>query len=316
MISVPSRRRATAIIELPQGILLAAMASGIYLLPGGAVDPGERSIQAVIREVREETGLVAHTVVRLFEHTSQSNRHAVFLVRADGKPTPRQEVKQMAYYQAGTPLAMSPATQAIIQRYLALKAQHPAAFGALATFDQFRETRRPAADGLRRNSSSSFVGIAGLKRKHRSQLDDFERWAAAGSWHAFHSAHYDWWMFPLNRSSAAHGVRYTVYAGDVAALKQDAAFIGDYLRGVELLALAWGWDAGRRAYVPHPQPGQQWANWPIRLHKAAESLLLFGFPEPFESLRCFALDLINRGESFRYGSKDLRPLFTAGLPNG
>ncbi|MEI7772637.1 MAG: hypothetical protein WCI67_21785 [Chloroflexales bacterium] len=168
---------------------------------------------------------------------------------------------------------------------------------------------------LRRNTDPTFAGIAGVKRKHREQLAAFERWAAVGDWHAFHAAHYDWWMFPIDQSSRGQGMVYTVYAGDVAELKQDPAFIRDYLRGVEMLALSWGWDLAQRAYVPNPQPGQAWANWPIRLHKAAQSLKLFGFTAQFESLRVFALDRIKRGEQFDYGKKDLRPLFTTGAPD-
>ncbi|NTV63316.1 MAG: NUDIX domain-containing protein [Oscillochloris sp.] len=131
MTSHPTRRRATAIIELPQGILLTSHRPGLYLLPGGAVDPGERSIQAVIREVIEETGLVAHTVVRLFEHTSASNRHVVFLVQAKGKPAPRHEIKELAYYTPSVTLPMSAATEQIIGHYLALKEQHADTFRAL-----------------------------------------------------------------------------------------------------------------------------------------------------------------------------------------
>ena len=171
------------------------------------------------------------------------------------------------------------------------------------------------APNLRRNTDPTFVGIAGVKRKHREQLDAFERWAAAGDWHAFHHAHYDWWMFPIDQRSQGQGMLYTVYAGEVVELKQDPTFIRDYLRGVVLLALSWGWDLAQRAYVPNPTSGQAWADWPIRLHKAAQSLKLFGFTEEFESLRVLALDLIRRGKHFEYGRKDLRPLFTADLPN-
>ena len=168
-------------------------------------------------------------------------------------------------------------------------------------------------DELRRNTSPDFVGLAQLKRQQADQLARFERLAAHDDWRTIHSDHYDWWMFPIDEHSQ-HGAAYIVYPGDIADLKQDAAYVRSYLRGVELLALAWGWDLKRRTYVEHPAPGQTWSNWPIRLYKAARSLQLFGFTEEFESLRAFALDLIRRKQSLRYGRDDLALLFTEGRP--
>lgn len=166
--------------------------------------------------------------------------------------------------------------------------------------------------GLDRNTHASFVGIAELKRKQAEQLAAFERWAARGDWQAFHRGHFDWWMFPIDETSQ-HGHAYTVYPDDIAELKQDAEFVRSYLRGVELLALAWGWDLAGHRYLPNPQPGQAWSHWPIRLYKAARSLQLFGFTGEFESLKLFALDLIRQGEPFRFGG-DLSKLFIEGKP--
>ena len=45
---------------------------------------------------------------------------------------------------------------------------------------------------------------------------------SAGDWRRFHISHYDWWTFPIDRPSQ-HGLRYTVYADDVARLKADMA---------------------------------------------------------------------------------------------
>ncbi len=152
-----------------------------------------------------------------------------------------------------------------------------------------------------------------LKQKQAEQLAAFERWAAHKNWQAIHNAHYDWWMFPIDETSQ-HGDAYTVYAGDIAELKRDPEFVQSYLRGVELLAQAWGWDLANHTYIPNPVPGQAWSRWPIRLYKAGRSLQLFGYNQAFESLKAFALDLLNKGESLYYGKKNLALLFTEGRP--
>ena len=166
---------------------------------------------------------------------------------------------------------------------------------------------------LRRNVDAKFVGIAELKRRQAEQLAAFEQWSASGNWQAIHSAHYDWWMFPIDETSQ-HGAAYTVYAGDIEELKRDPVFVKNYLRGAELLALAWGWNLASRSYVANPQRGQAWSHWPIRLYKAARSLQLFGYTDAFESLKMFALDLLNKRESFQFGGSDLSVLFTQGRP--
>jgi mutator protein MutT len=48
--------------QLGQLLLLVRTDNGLWDLPGGAVDPGETPAQAVVREVREETGLIVEPV--------------------------------------------------------------------------------------------------------------------------------------------------------------------------------------------------------------------------------------------------------------
>ena len=165
----------------------------------------------------------------------------------------------------------------------------------------------------RRNTDPNFIGITGLKQAQAKQLVDFEHWASESNWQAIHMAHYDWWMFPIDEGSA-HGQKYVVYPGDIVILKQDPEYLRNYLRGVELLALAWGWDLAQCQAIAQPQPGQAWSRLPIRLYKAARSLQLFGCTDQFESLKALALNLIAQGESLRYGNSDLAVLFTEGRP--
>lgn len=128
----PKRLRSTAIVETPQGIVLAAMANGVFLLPGGGVEAGETHATAVIRELDEETGLRAESVIHLFDHESSASLHKVFYVVASGWPHLRNETRYLAYYTPGAELPISGGTRAILHRFVDFRAAHPALFVALA----------------------------------------------------------------------------------------------------------------------------------------------------------------------------------------
>ena len=165
---------------------------------------------------------------------------------------------------------------------------------------------------MQQNTSSEFVGIEKLKARHQEQLADFEKWASQNRWNRFHEAHYDWWVFPVNRGSS-YGLAWTVYAYEVEELKKDVDYIRDYLRGVELVAASWGWDLKAQAYLSAPLPGQKWHDWPIRLYKAGQSTQLFGFEDEFSSLKAYALNLIKQGHSMNFRGEDKGWLFTTGI---
>lgn len=161
---------------------------------------------------------------------------------------------------------------------------------------------------MKYNTDPAFVGIDTIKKKQKEQLTQFEAWAVQGLWGKFHHNHYDWWMFPIDTKSS-YGLAWTVYEGDIARLKQDSEYIENYLKGVRLLALSWGWDLAAQDYIANPKPEQSWQQWPIRLHKAAKSLKLFGFDTEFTSLKKYATDLMKRGEAMTYNGRDLSKLF-------
>ncbi|PFA65360.1 NUDIX hydrolase, partial [Bacillus sp. AFS015802] len=75
-------RRATAIIEMPDGVLVTASRGGRYNLPGGKANRGELRSQALIREIREETGLRINSMLYLFDHITPFNAHKVYLCTA------------------------------------------------------------------------------------------------------------------------------------------------------------------------------------------------------------------------------------------
>jgi hypothetical protein len=161
---------------------------------------------------------------------------------------------------------------------------------------------------MKYNTDPQFVGYERLKSKQREQLALFESWSPKNQWNNFHESHCDWWMFPIDEPSR-FGYAWTVYEGDVAELKKDNVYIQNYLRGVELLALSWGWNLSKRERIANPHRDQKWQNWPIRLYKASKSLKLFGFSAEFESMRIFARDLMQKGENMTYDDRDLSLLF-------
>lgn len=84
------RRRATAVVVDKRGRILLVLHRGekYYSLPGGGIDGSESSLEAAIREVREETQLRAISARRLFRSDCEGgvSAHKVSEVRVgDGK---------------------------------------------------------------------------------------------------------------------------------------------------------------------------------------------------------------------------------------
>jgi len=154
----------------------------------------------------------------------------------------------------------------------------------------------------------TFVGLKRLKEKQKEQLLAFEKWAEADNWQAFHEAHYDWWMFPIDQPSRL-GFAYTVNQSDIATLKNDLEFMTNYLRGVELLLLSWGWALNKKCLIPEPKEDQTWHNWPIRLSKCAQSLELFECTEAYQSVVAYGRYLLSLGTDFTFRNKDLSERF-------
>jgi len=125
------QRRGTAIVETKKGILVASGRKKIFLLPGGGAKRFESRRKAAIRELKEETGLRAHSSKFLFRHLGVIHKsirgghfqdhHKVFLIKASGTPRPRHEIKYVAWYKPGSKVRLSKTTQEIIEKYYEMK---------------------------------------------------------------------------------------------------------------------------------------------------------------------------------------------------
>jgi calcineurin-like phosphoesterase family protein/ADP-ribose pyrophosphatase YjhB (NUDIX family) len=119
------RRRGTAIVDTPEGILVVAGKRGVFLLPGGGAGRHESRMNATIRELHEETGLVTRHCRYLFSHDDPEdgrkirNLHKVFLVDAVGRPRhTSHESRHIGYWKPGSNLHLSRTTKLLIERYL------------------------------------------------------------------------------------------------------------------------------------------------------------------------------------------------------
>ena len=75
------RERATAVL-IRDGKVLLVQGPNLpgHHMPGGGIEGRETPEEEVVRELREETGLVSESVEFLFTWESSTNRHHAFMV--------------------------------------------------------------------------------------------------------------------------------------------------------------------------------------------------------------------------------------------
>lgn len=114
------RQRATAIVVRGERVLLVRDRDRTsFALPGGGIESGELAISAMVRELHEETTLVASSVSYLFQHGGKYNNHHVFRIHAegevnvDGDPT----VEEFCWWDSAQDVSVYPHVLEILDQF-------------------------------------------------------------------------------------------------------------------------------------------------------------------------------------------------------
>ena len=114
------RNRATALV-LKQGRLLLVRERGAkhWSLPGGGMKKGEDPVTAAIRELDEETKLVATSATYLFHYESPSQHHHVCCLEAEGEvELLKEEIGDYRWWDGETQLSIIESAREIIGRVM------------------------------------------------------------------------------------------------------------------------------------------------------------------------------------------------------
>jgi 8-oxo-dGTP diphosphatase len=114
------RRRGTAIVDTPRGILVVSHDNRTFYFPGGGAEKSESQKTAAIRELKEETSLETVTCRFLFKYESLTDNHEVFVIETSGVAKPSSEIRYIDYFN-GSNLKVSNATWEIFELYRATK---------------------------------------------------------------------------------------------------------------------------------------------------------------------------------------------------
>jgi len=110
------RERAGVVVIRDDKVLLVKGRSD-YMMPGGAVEPGDSPMNAAARELREEAGLEAKQVEYLFTWDSAINRHHTFRIEAEGEvEIARDEISGFVWWDRKEELSIFGHVEAILER--------------------------------------------------------------------------------------------------------------------------------------------------------------------------------------------------------
>ena len=112
------RTRATVIAKKDGRVLLIReRGSKSFSLPAGGIEGHESTMEAALRELREETRLRPVAAERLFNHEVTTQFHKIVRVKARGKVTlQRKEVSEYKWWNGSDPVSVLPSTRAILEQ--------------------------------------------------------------------------------------------------------------------------------------------------------------------------------------------------------
>ena len=107
------RSRATVIAEKDGRVLLIRERGSLkYSLPGGGIERGEYTMEAALRELREETKLRPFRAERLFDYEGTTQLHKVVVAQVRGEVRlQRKEVSEYKWWDGKEQFAHAPVNQ-------------------------------------------------------------------------------------------------------------------------------------------------------------------------------------------------------------
>ena len=98
-------------------LLIRERGSRQFSLPGGGIERGEYTMEAALRELREETRLRPFKAERLFDYEGTTQLHKVVRVQVRGSvKLQRREVSEFKWWDGREQVPMLPSAREILKK--------------------------------------------------------------------------------------------------------------------------------------------------------------------------------------------------------
>lgn len=156
------------------------------------------------------------------------------------------------------------------------------------------------------------ISLAQFKNAQSRTLQMLRRCVDNRDWKSIHSAHFDWWQFPIDDGSKPEFNLKSEL--DLQLLLSDFEWLQAYRESIALVAYSWGWDIEGQTILPN---AGHWDGKDVRLAKIIRSLWLFQIGDYFNSMQAYARHIhtnVLNGGGFFYGSICLDEILHMNLP--